>query len=128
MNRILKSTVVIAALLVALLVTTISVSAATSYPYNESRRLTTTTSWQTIASSTTGFNCNVYIYNLNTGTSGLGIARSDVRMLGSNGTVVWEESGALPGAGDRTFWCGGDVYTIQIRTQTGKGTAYARPA
>ncbi len=100
-----------------------------SYPYpSVGNALITTTSWQTIASSTTGFNCNVYIHCYNTTTSGLGVVPCDVRMPDRNGNVVWSENGAIPGLGERTFWCGSDVYTIKIRTQAGKGTAYAYQA
>ena len=95
-----------------------------SYPYpSVGQALITNTSWQTIASSTTGFNCNVYIKCNNTATSGLGVVPSDVRMLGKSGNVVWSENGAVPGLGSRVLWCGSDVYKIQIKTQAGLGTA-----
>lgn len=95
-----------------------------SYPY-QFNRLATSTSWKTIASSTTGFNCNVYIECWNTTTSGTVVAPCDIRMLSKNGNVVWEEKGAINGVGHRIFWCGSDVYTIQIKTQAGHGTARA---
>lgn len=100
---------------------------ANSYPYpSPSRALHITTSWKTIASSTTGFGCNVSITSHNKGTIGLGIAKSDIRMLDRNGNELWYESGAVLGSGvARVFICGTDVYTIQIRTQTDTGTAYA---
>lgn len=104
-------------------------SRANSYPYpNLAYSLTTTTSWQTIATSSTGFNCNVFIKCMNTTTSGWGVVPSDIRMLGKSGNVVWSENGAVPGQGNRTFWCGSDVYTIQIRTQAGYGVAIAYQA
>lgn len=100
---------------------------ANNYPYpSAGNALSITTSWKTIASSTTGFNCNVWIASYNTGTIGLIVAPSDIRMLGRSGNVVWQESGAVAGNGaQRQFWCGSDVYTIQIKTQTGTGMAYA---
>ena len=97
-----------------------------SYPYpSMGRALVTTTSWKKIAESNTGFGCNVYIKCSNTATSGFGVVPSDIRMLGKNNNIVWEESGAIPGQGSRIFICGKDVYEIQIRTQAGQGTAYA---
>ena len=100
-----------------------------SFPYSSlANSLNTTTSWKTIATSNTGFSCNVFIKCMNTTTSGWGVVPSDVRMLGKNGNVVWTENGAVPCQGDRTFWCGYDVYTIQIRTQAGYGVAIAHQA
>lgn len=98
-----------------------------NYPYpSVSRTLSITTSWKTIASSTTGFGCNVAITSHNTSTIGLGPAKSDIRMLDRNGNQLWYENGAVLGTGvTRVFICGSDVYEIQIRTQTGKGEAYA---
>lgn len=90
--------------------------------------IVTSTSWKTLAKSTTGFNRNVTVFNSSTGTDGLGILRADIRMLGSSGNVVWEESKACPGHGTRQFWCGSDVYTIQIRVKYSSGTAYAYPS
>lgn len=104
----------------------VAVPYSNSFPYSSvAKALVTTTSWKTIASSTTGFNCNVYIKCSNTALSGWTVVPSDIRMLGKNGNVVWEEKGAIAGLGDRVFYCGSDVYTIQIRTQSGSGTAYA---
>ncbi|MCI8548723.1 MAG: hypothetical protein HFJ38_07570 [Bacilli bacterium] len=96
-----------------------------SYPYSSTKMLVTSTSWKTIASSTTGFNCNVYIKCKNTSLSGWTVVPCDIRMLGKNGNALWEEKGAIAGLGDRVFSCGSDVYTIQIKTQAGSGTAYA---
>lgn len=90
-----------------------------------SNALVCSTSWKTIATSTKGFNCNVFIACMNAGTIGLGIAPSDVRMLGRNGNVLWSESGAVRGQGQRVFKCGSDVFSIQIRTQAGSGSAWA---
>lgn len=105
-----------------------SVFAATkgnNYPYTSSRQLQTTTSWKTLATSTKGFDCNVFIKCENTVFVGLRIAKNHVRMLDKNGNILWEESGAIKGSAQRIFKCGSDVYTIQIRTEAGKGLAYA---
>ncbi len=82
------------------------------------------TSWTTVATSTTGFNCNVYIQCMNTGVVGLKVVPSDIRMLGKSGNVIWSEDAAIAGQGNRIFYCGSDVYTIQIRTQGGDGLVY----
>ena len=147
MKRIFKSTI-IAILVVAMLSSTMPLFAlaatpeattpepdvevtslvmgGNTYPYfTAGDALVTNTSWQTIATSTTGFNCNVYIRCYNTAIVGLRAARSSIRMLGKSGNVVWEEAGAIAGEGYRIFACGSDVYTIQIKTEAGKGTAYA---
>lgn len=99
-------------------------SLSNSYPYI-GRGLYTTTSWQTVASSTTGFGCNVFIKCSNTAMSGWTVVPCNIRMLGKNGNVIWEEDGAIPGLGSRIFICGKDVYTIQICTQKGNGSAWA---
>ncbi len=76
--------------------------------------------WRTIATSTSGFNCNVRIE---------GTVLSDymdVRMLGKNGNVLWSESNAFStyGTGYRIFRCGSDVYSIQVRCNA-NGIAWA---
>lgn len=124
MKKAVKSTTFIAVLLVAILGTTMVASAANSYKGT----VVTSTSWTTLATSTTGFNCNVAVFNSSTGTDGLGILRADIRMLDRSGKVVWQEAKACPGYGTRVFWCGSDVYTIQIRVAYGGGTARAYAA
>ena len=62
---------------------------------------------------------------MNSSFSGLQVVPSNIRMLGKNGNVLWEESGAIAGQGSRIFICGSDVYTIQIKPQSGTGAAYA---
>lgn len=84
-----------------------------------------TTSWKTLATSTKGFNCNVYIQCMNYGLNGQGFAPSNIRMLDKNGKVLWSETGAVQGQGYRVFACGSDVYTIQICTSLGGGSAWA---
>ena len=109
-------------------VTALSVSRSNSYPYPSiSKALSINTSWKELASSTDGFNCYVYIVSYNTSASSLTqVVASDIQMLDANGNVIWYESGAVSGSGSsRIFFCGSDVYSIQIRTQIGKGTAFA---
>lgn len=40
---------------------------------------------------------------------------NDVRMRDINGNIVWEEYGAIGYNGSRTFWCGDNVYSIEVR-------------
>lgn len=122
MKKILKATFMIAILLVSSMVYSSNVKAAT---YNS---VILSSSWQTIASSSSGFNCNVTIRCFVTGTDGLGAIRPDIRMLNQNGQVVWAENRSCPGLGSRTYWCGSNVYRIQIKVATGGGSAYSNPA
>ena len=103
-KRALKSIFVVALLVVSLFGVSTKAFAANSY----NGTITTSTSWKTLATSTTGFNCNVAVVNSSTGTDGLGILRADIRMLGT-----------------RIFWCGPDVYKIQIKVAHSSGTAWA---
>lgn len=109
----IRATIVVAMMVISLLSTSKTAFAANSY----NGTITTSTSWKTLATSTTGFNCNVAVFNSSTGTDGLGILRADIRMLGKNGNVIWEETKACPGYGTRIFRCGPDVYKIQIKVQ-----------
>ena len=60
-----------------------------------------------------GLNCNVCIFSYST-------SMCDIRMLGKNGKTVWEGKGVIAmGNHINTFWCGTDVYTVQIRAQSG---------
>ena len=116
-----KTIILVTLLIIAVIATTTKTFAANSY----NGTITTSTSWKTLATSTTGFNCNVAVFNSSTGTDGLGILRADIRMLGKSGNIVWEEAKACPGYGTRVFWCGPDVYKIQIRVAYAAGTARA---
>ena len=88
--------------------------------------LNLTTSWKTIAKSTSGFGCNVEIVCNTTGTDGFHPLYADIRMLDKNGKVVWSESKSCPGDGTgRIYRCGSDVYTIQVKVQHSGGTAWA---
>lgn len=68
-------------------------------------------SYTTVATSTTGFNRNIRIScnNINV------FHHNDVRMLDRNGNVIWEEYGAVAYNGSRRFWCGSNVYQVQVR-------------
>lgn len=63
-------------------------------------------------------NCNNRLY---IGTLPYGY-KVDVRML-SGSTVVYEESGAITGNSNRTFWCGSNVTAVQARVTNWDGTA-----
>lgn len=97
------------------------------YPSSQSNTYVSSSSWKTVASSTTGFNCNVVV-----GGSVLGNYYMDVRMLDKNGNVVWSEENAFStiggNGGTRTFWCGSDIYYIQVKGHNGNGIAWAYPA
>lgn len=96
---------------------------ANNFPYNSStNNLYVDGSWRTIATSSTGFNCNVYINGLVTSNY------MDVRMLGSSGNVVWSLTNAVATySGPGLFYCGSNVYSIQVRCN-GNGIAWAYPA
>lgn len=80
--------------------------------------------WTTIATSSSGFNCNVYIYSLNAYPA----ATTHVRMLGKSGNSLWAENNAIGYQSSRIFWCGPDVYTIQVRTSAGGSSVYCHQA
>ena len=82
--------------------------------------------WTTIANSTTGLNCNVYVKSMNTTLDGLRVVGTNIRMLGRNGNVLWSESEAVPGQGSRVFWCGSNIYKIQAQPKAGVGVIYCR--
>lgn len=81
------------------------------------------TKWFTLATAKNGFNCNMRInctshaYRpLHMDTIG-----ADVRMLDKKGNVVWSENESTPGIGSRTYWCGSNVYTLQVKFRFGGG-------
>ena len=105
------------ALLVVLTFSTLRVHAA--------GQITTATYWKTLITSSSGFDRNVSVYNSSDSFDGLGILRADIQMLDSNDNVVWEEERSTPGNGTRVYWCGPDVYKIQIKVAYGSGVASA---
>lgn len=117
----LESTVLIVVLLVGIFGSIILVSDI--YSFKKVNNLSS--SWQTIASSKVGFNCNVTLRCLVTGTEGSDAVKPDIRMLDENGNVVWSENKSCPGHSMRVYNCGADVHTIQIKVSNGGGTARA---
>ena len=103
---------------------------ANSFPYTSyANALPINTSWKTIATSTTGFNGHVRIYCRNISILSDGsVAKGIVRLLDKNGNVLWTSSDAssVPGQGSYSYWCGSDVYKIQIKTQAGGGSAWTQ--
>ena len=99
---------VVMALFVAMVVgCTGTTSAAT--PRITSTNISTT--WTTVLSSSTGL---------------LETVKCDIRLLDKNGNAVWSQNGAVPGNNvERTFWCGSDVYKVQMRTQARTGVVSA---
>lgn len=102
-------------------VQTLGEARANYFPYASSANpLDVTTSWRNIATSTTGFGCNIYIGGL------VASDYMDVRMLDRNGNPLWAETNAFStyGVGYRIFHCGSDVYTLQVRANS-QGVAWA---
>lgn len=60
-------------------------------------------------------------------TYGGSVTRVDVRMLGRTGNVVWEEKDAMPTYGKRNFWCGDNVYALQVKAVRESGIYPAPP-
>lgn len=85
------------------------------------------TSWTTVLSSAKGFNRNITVCATTFDFNGiLTTVPCDIRLLGKSGNEIWRKGSAVPGSGkETTFWCGSDVYTVQIRTTSGKGIASA---
>lgn len=80
-------------------------------------------SWTTVATSSTGFGCNVQINTQNTATSYV-----SVRMLDSTGTIErWIEINAIPFNKSRVFYCGTDVHIIQVKCVSGYSTVGCWP-
>lgn len=81
--------------------------------------------WKKVASSTTGFNCNVKIASL-----GTTLGTVDVRLLGKNGNVLWTDYESFGSLAYGIYWCGPDVYQIQVKyhSSNGKGTINTYPA
>lgn len=87
-----------------------NVTRANNYPYpsSTSSLYVSSSSWATVASSTSGFNCNVVVSGLVIGNYCM-----DVHILNRNGNIVWSEENAFNtiggNGGSRTFWCGNDI-------------------
>jgi hypothetical protein len=61
----------------------------------------------------TGLNRNINVTMYNTWVGQV----NDVRMLGKT-SVVWQEDGAISNSGQRTFWCGPDVYVLMVKIRS----------
>lgn len=95
-----------------------------SFPYTSSAKaLQLSTSWKTIATSTTGFGGHVRIHCQN---SGFPPSKGYVRLLDKNGNVLWtsSEEKAVPSQDSYSYWCGNDVYEIQVRVKQFVGIAW----
>lgn len=85
-------------------------------------RVNVSDEWTEIAYDTQGFDCNVKITGLLTSVG----PRIDVQMLDENGNVLWSENDSCPGLSSRVYRCGADVYSIEVRVDSGVyGTASA---
>lgn len=115
MKKTFKYTILVAILLLCLAGNSVPAMAASYGSHNLS------TSWTTVAQSSTGFNCNVKLT-----CTAFDVLRVDVRMLGKNGNVVWQEANSCPGLSSRVYGCGSDVYKIQARVSSGKGICISR--
>ena len=100
-----------------------AVTVAATQKYGEI--ITISTGWKTVASDTNGINNNIRI----TSSVYTGVSRIDVRMLGKNGNVIWEEQNSCPALSARVYSCGADVYTVQVKasSSSARGTVYALP-
>ena len=76
--------------------------------------------WTTVASSSKGINNDLTIFVHNTS-----ISTNHIRMLDRYGRVIWEENNAIGNSGSRVFWCGPDVYTVQLRPAIGEASGSA---
>ena len=114
----LRVTILVVALMLGVIATSSVAFAGESF-----KNVNVSTQWTEIASDTEGFDCNVEIVGWLTSVG----PRIDVRMLGKNNNVVWEEEDSCPGLSSRVYRCGPDVYKIQVRVDSGvsgSATAY----
>ena len=66
-------------------------------------------SWTTVAESQNGFGKNVTI------SADAALSYTSIRRLGRNGNVLWIERDTFKVLGEtKTFWCGKDVYKVQL--------------
>lgn len=76
-------------------------------------------SWTTVAESSNGLGKNVRI------SADAALSYTSIRMLGRNGNVLWIERNTfkvLPET--KTFWCGKDVYKVQLINARGGRSVY----
>lgn len=74
--------------------------------------------WVTVkappASSSTGLNRWVTFSVSNMSSA----HTNDIRMFNKNGQEIWAEQAAIPHSGSRSFWCGSDVYRVDMRVRS----------
>lgn len=83
--------------------------------------------WTTVISSNSGFNRVVHVSaNTFTHINLMTTVSCDIRLLDRYDNVLWSADDAVPGNGTyKDFWCGSDVYKVQLRTAAGDGIASA---
>lgn len=79
--------------------------------------------YTTVLQNSSGINRNVRIdcYNTNYAHT------NDVIMLNKSGKVVWQENGAIPYSGSRTFWCGRNVCKIRVKISVSNPLGWLYP-
>ena len=94
--------------------------------YAKTVTLTSSDGWKTIHHCIDkGLNRNVTISITATSVNKYGLDDADIRMLSKSGRVLW--TGKVKAAGFQKFWCGSDVYTLQIRIPNGVTSVYIQP-
>lgn len=92
------------------------------YPYTGmAGGLSINTTYKRVAycdTSGSGFNCNVLVGFLNNTYT-----NNSVQLRGKTGNVLW--TGTHGFSTSSTYWCGSDVYSIWIKTNSGTGTGWA---
>lgn len=53
-------------------------------------------------------------------------AQIDIRLLDKEGEVVWSQKNTFPLEDQRNYWCGPDVYKIELRITNGEGIVTVR--
>lgn len=123
MKKTIKTILCIALALVMLMgMATSTYAASLNFPYNSTYTMSIDGNWRTIAYSTDGgLNCEVVIAATTKNDGNF-----DIQMLGASGNRLWYEENSLSSFYPRTYQCGSDVYTIQIRSTNGeKGSGWA---
>lgn len=130
MKKMTKRFVAVVLMFMMALSLTVTAFAATHYPYNSGNMCDiSSSSWYNIATADTsgnGIDHWVRIFNETRTVASLNReANCYVRFLGKNGDVLYNTT--MPGNSSDLFWCGSDVYKIQVKTEAGKGNAYVIP-
>ena len=107
---ILKKSIRTAFCLIAVLIVTLSFS-STAFAATMANNITLGPDYVIVVGNGNCSNKSVTITCYNNST----YHHNDVRMKDSNGNIVWEEYGAIDYSGQRTFYCGSNVYSIEVR-------------